>query len=76
MTKPKTMSLLWCAKWIADGATTVEEMAAALENAAAELREMATDGVELTQEVVAGQAFLELTTSDKTVAKKYKAMRL
>ena len=56
----------WRAKWLADGAKTIEEMAEALESEAARLRELAAAGVELADEVE--DDYASLTTTDADVA--------
>jgi hypothetical protein len=60
----------WRAKWLADGATTVEQMAGALEDEAARLRSLAAAGVELVDVIEDDYAFL--TTTDPEIAAKYK----
>jgi acyl-CoA reductase-like NAD-dependent aldehyde dehydrogenase len=59
----------WRAKWLADGAKTIEQMAEALEAEAAHLRELAAAGIELADVVEDDYAFL--TTTDPEVAAKY-----
>ena len=61
--------MTWRAKWLADGAKTIEQMAEALEAEAAHLRELAAAGVELADVVEDDYAFL--TTTDPEVAAKY-----
>jgi hypothetical protein len=58
------------AKWLADGAKTIEQMAEALEAEATHLRELAAAGVELADVVEDDYAFL--TTTDPEIAAKYK----
>jgi hypothetical protein len=65
----QAFELTWRAKWLADGAKTVEQMAEALEAEAAHLRELATVGIELADVVEDDYAFL--TTTDPEVAAKY-----
>jgi len=59
----------WRAKWLADGAKTIEQMAEALEAEAMHLRELAAAGVELADEV--NDDYASLTTTDPDVAAKY-----
>jgi hypothetical protein len=65
----QTFELTWHAKWLADGAKTIEQMAEALEAEAAHLRQLAAAGVELADVVEDDYAFL--TTTDPAVAAKY-----
>jgi hypothetical protein len=62
--------LTWRAKWLADGAKTMEQMAEALEAEATHLRELAAAGVELADVVEDDYAFL--TTTDPEIAAKYR----
>ncbi len=65
----QVFEVTWRAKWLADGAKTIEQMAEALEAEAAHLRELAAAGVELADVVEDDYAFL--TTTDPEVAAKY-----
>jgi hypothetical protein len=65
----QVFEVTWRAKWLADGAKTIEQMAEALEVEAAHLRELAAAGVELADVVEDDYAFL--TTTDPEVATKY-----
>ncbi len=67
--KNQVFETTWRAKWLADGAKTIEQMAKALEAEAAHLRELAAAGVELMDVVDDDYAFL--TTTDSEVAAKY-----
>src|SRR5262249_43974178 len=66
---PRTFETTWRAKWLADGAKTIEQMAEGLEKEAAHLRELAAAGVELADEV--NDDYASLTTTDPDVAAKY-----
>jgi hypothetical protein len=68
-TETETYECTWRAKWLADGAETVQQMAAALEAEASHLREMAAAGIELVDVVEDDYAFL--TTNDPEVAVRY-----
>jgi hypothetical protein len=65
----QTFELTWRAKWLADGAKTVEQMAEVLEAEATHLRELAAAGIELADVVEDDYAFL--TTTDPAVAATY-----
>lgn len=68
-TKQPMFETTWRAKWLADGAKTIEEMAETLESEAARLRELAAAGVELADDVE--DDYASLTTVDPEVAAKY-----
>jgi len=67
--KQRMFETTWRAKWLADGAKTIEQMAEALEAEAVHLRELAAAGVELADEV--NDDYASLTTADPDVAAKY-----
>lgn len=56
-------------KWLADGATTLSEMAEQLEFEAKRLRQMEADGVRL--DVPVEDDYAEFVTDDPEVANKY-----
>jgi hypothetical protein len=60
---------IWRAKWTADGAKSVAEIASKLRAEADHLDEMAKAGVELQTEVADDYAFLE--TADPSVAERF-----
>lgn len=66
---PATFETIFRCKGLVDDCKTLSEMAAALENAAKEIREMEADGVRLREAVADDYAFL--VTTDATVAKKH-----
>ncbi len=66
----ETYEYLWRAKWTADGAETLDDMASMLEDAAKGLREMAETGkVWLAQPVQDDYAFI--LTEDAETAKRF-----
>jgi len=65
----QTFELTWRAKWLADGAKAIEQMAKALESEATRLRELAATGIELAD--VVEDDYASLTTNDPEVAAKY-----
>jgi hypothetical protein len=67
--KSEVFETTWRAKWLTDGAATIEQMAEALEAEAAHLRELAAAGVQLADVVEDDYAFL--TTTNPDVAAKY-----
>jgi hypothetical protein len=67
--KQQRFETTWRAKWLADGAKTIEQMAEALEAEAMHLRELAAAGVELVDEV--NDDYASLTTTDPDIAAKY-----
>ena len=71
MAKAKTIEILWGAKHLCYGCETIADMAKALEEAAADLRAMAADGVKLTEPVHDDFAYLAITTSSAELIKKY-----
>lgn len=71
--KKKTIEIGFRCKFICEGCKTLDEMIAALEGAARELREMKADGIVLVAEVADDYPQLELTTADPALVKKYEA---
>jgi hypothetical protein len=69
----KRYTTVFRCKGLADGSTTLIEMAASLEAAAKHLREMAEAGVTLDDEMAEAVAddYAFLATTNKDVAKKY-----
>ena len=67
--KSRSYRLVWRAKWLADGAKTVVDMAQMLRAEAMRLTMMAEDGVVLEGEVSADYAML--VTDDPKVAEKH-----
>lgn len=67
MAKVTTFTSTWRAKWLCDGATSIEEMASMLDAAAANLRSLAAQGVSLDGKVE--DDYAELLTTDPAVAK-------
>lgn len=66
----KRYELIWRNKWLTAEATSLGEMAAMLEAAAVELREMAATGVELDPKGM-GDDYAFLSTSDPSVAERF-----
>jgi hypothetical protein len=62
---------LWRNKWLTAGARSIEDMIAALRNAANHLEEMRRDGVTLEDDGSIGDDHAHLFTTDPEVAKKY-----
>lgn len=56
-------------KWLMDGATTLDEAAERLESYAAQLREMAADGIELVDEIT--DDYGTIGTNDSELAQTY-----
>jgi hypothetical protein len=66
--------LTWRCKGIGDGAVTINELAMQLEHAAKKLREMAKDGVQLSESI--SEDYASLVTNDEVCASKYGMHRL
>jgi len=62
---------VWRNKWLTADASSIPEMAAALEEAARELRQMERDGVALDPGSGMEDDYASLVTTDPAVARKY-----
>lgn len=71
MARKRTLEIGFRCKGLCDGATSLAEMIAALEGAAAQLREMHADGATLAYEVADDYPRIELRTADPKLVAKY-----
>jgi hypothetical protein len=67
----KRYVLLWRNKWLTSEARTIDDLIAALDAAAAELRAMNRDGIVLDPDRGTADDYAQLVTTDPAVAKKY-----
>jgi hypothetical protein len=69
--RPKRYATLWRNKWLTAEAKSLDDMIAALRQAAAELEAMRRDGIVLDPESGVGDDYADLITTDPEVARKY-----
>lgn len=67
----KRFVLLWRNKWLTAEAKTLDDMIAALHQAAELIAEMKRDGVQLESQAGAADDYVYLTTTDPDIARKY-----
>lgn len=69
--KPKRYLMTWRNKWLTATAKSIDDMIAALEETAEQLRAMKADGVTLDPDGGTGDDYAQLLTTDPAVARKY-----